>query len=204
MGVGRFDQSRSRGTSRAVSLRLESFGQRSLVAGAAFAALLLAAPGARADVSSWASVGAGPTWLDDGITSRSVASLQMEAGIGTPPSGILAVGALFHVETHFGQGTDLGLLARFASRGFVLGDWGAALDLGGYERFWGRGSQGALGKLVLGAPWGIELGLGGGFGTHDARFLGVTLGIDFARLTIFRTVGESWFPNPYPAYRKPD
>jgi hypothetical protein len=171
--------------------------------GAAFALAWLVAPGeARADVSSWASVSAGPTYLNDGIDKRSVASLQMEAGIGTPPSGLLAVGGLFHLETHFGQGTDLGLLARFASRSFVLGDWGAAVDLGGYERFWGRGSAGGLGKLVLGAPWGLQLDLGGGFGTNDARFFGMTLGIDFARLSVFRTVGEKWFPNPYPAYRK--
>jgi hypothetical protein len=169
--------------------------------GAAFAVLALASP-ARADVSSWASVASGPTWLDDGIEKRSVASLQMEAGIGLPPSAPLIVGGLFDVTTHFGQGTDLGLLSRFATRGFVLGDWGGAIDLGGYERFWGRKSAGFEGKLVLGAPWGLELGLGGGFGTKDAKFFGFTLGVDFARLTVFRTIGENWFPNPYPAYRK--
>jgi len=159
---------------------------------------------ARADVSSWASVASGPTWLDDGVAPRSVASLQMNAGLGLPPSGPVVVGGLFDVTTHFGQGTDLGLLSRFATRGFVLGDWGGAVDLGAYERLWGRGSAGFLGKLVIGAPWGLQLGLGGGIGTKDAKFFGVTLGIDFARLTVFRTTGESWFPNPYPAYRKVD
>ena len=159
---------------------------------------------ARADVSSWASVASGPTYLDDGATQRSAASLQMNAGIGLPPSGPLVVGGLFDVTTHFGMGTDLGILGRFATRGFVLGDWGAALDLGGYERFWGSRSGGALGKIVLGAPWGLQLGLGGGFGSNDTKFFGVTLGIDFARLTVFRTTGETWFPNPYPAYRKVD
>ncbi len=165
-------------------------------------AWLLVAPREKADVASWASVAAGPTWLNDGVEKRSVASLEMEAGVGTPPSGPLTVGGLLHVQTHFSQGTDLGVLGRLATRGFVLGDWGAALDLGGYARFWGRGSTGGLGKLVLGAPWGIQLGLGGGVGTKDARFFGVPLGIDFARLSVFRTVGENWFPNPYPAYRK--
>ena len=157
---------------------------------------------AHADVSSWAAVTAGPTFLHVGKDDRSVATLSLETGIGTPPSGIIAVGGLFHLDTHFGQGTDLALLSRFATRGFVLGDWGAALDLGGYERFWGVGSQGGLGKLVLGAPWGLELGVGGGIGTHDSHEFGITLGVDFARLTIFRTTGETWFPNPYPAYRK--
>jgi hypothetical protein len=185
--------------------RLLRFVRPAVLLPAALSALTLAvAKPARADVSSWASIAAGPTYLDDGETKRWVPSLQFESGIGTPPSGPLAVGVLFHVETHFGLGTDFALLSRVATRGFVLGDWGAAIDLGGYERFWGRGSAGGLGKLVLGAPWGLELGVGGGFGTNDQRDFGVTLGIDFARLTIFRTVGENWFPNPYPAYRKPE
>lgn len=159
---------------------------------------------ARADVSSWASAEAGVTYLNDGKEKHTAPSLQMEAGIGIPPSGFLVVGGLFHVETHFGLGTDLGLLSRFATQGFVLGDWGAAVDLGAYQRFWGRGSTGGLGKLVLGAPWGLQLDLGGGYGSNDARHFSVTLGIDFARLSIFRTSGTNWFPNPYPAYRKPD
>jgi hypothetical protein len=157
---------------------------------------------ARADVSSWAAVAAGPTFIDDGKNTYSAPSLEMETGLGTAPKSFLVVGGLFHVETHFGLGTDLGLLSRFATRGFVLGDWGAAIDLGGYERFWGRKSAGGLGKIVLGAPWGLELSAGGGYGTNDAHHFGVTLGIDFLRLSIFRTVGEKWFPNPYPAYRK--
>lgn len=177
---------------------------RALVPAALAAALVLVAAPAHADVSSWASVAAGPTWLNDGVQKRSVASLEMEAGVGIPPTLPVVVGGLFHLETHFGQGSDLGLLARVATRDFVLGNWGAALDLGPYTRFWGRGSTGGLAKVVIGAPWGLQLGLGGGVGSNDARFFGVTLGIDFARLTVFRTSGENWFPNPYPAYRKVD
>jgi hypothetical protein len=165
-------------------------------------ASLLVAPRARADVSSWASVAAGPSYIDDGRTKRTQPSLELETGIGTPPSSLFVVGGLLHLQTHFGRGTDLGLLARFATRGFVLGDWGAALDLGGYERLWGRRSAGGLGELVVGAPWGLQLGLGGGLGSNDARHVSIVLGIDFARLSIFRTTGENWFPNPYPAYRK--
>lgn len=176
-----------------------------VLASVAAAALTLAlARPAHADVSSWASATTGPTYLDDGRSKRWAPSLELETGIGLPPSSLLVVGGLFHLETHFGLGTDLGLLSRFATRGFVLGDWGAALDLGGYERFWGRGSAGGLGKVVLGAPWGLELDVGGGYGTNDARHFSVTLGIDFLRLTVFRTVGVDYFPNPYPAYRKPE
>jgi hypothetical protein len=159
---------------------------------------------ARADVSSWASVESGVTWFDIQKQTHSAPSLQMEAGLGSPPKGFLVVGGLFHVETNFGLGTDLGLLSRFATQGFVLGNWGAALDLGGYARFWGTHSVGGLGKLVLGAPWGLELSAGGGYGTNDSHQVSVTIGIDFARLSVFRTVGEKWFPNPYPAYRKPE
>jgi hypothetical protein len=28
--------------------------------------------------------------------------------------------------------------------------------------------------------------------------------LDFARLTVYRLSGESWFPNPHPAYRPND
>ena len=177
---------------------------RALVPAALAASVVLVAAPARADVSSWASVAAGPSFLNDGVDKRSVATLQMEAGLGIPPTLPVVVGGLFHLETHFSQGSDLGLLARFATRDFVLGDWGGAIDVGPYARFWGRGSTGGLAKLVLGAPWGLQLGLEGGIGSKDARFVGVTFGIDFARLTVFRTTGENWLPNPYPAYRKVD
>jgi hypothetical protein len=185
--------------------RLPCFLRPAVLAPAALSVLSLAwTRPARADVSSWASVASGVTWLDDGQAKHSAPSLEMETGLGSPPSSFLVVGGLFHLETNFGLGTDLGLLARFATRSFVLGNWGAAVDLGGYERFWGRGSAGGLGKLVLGAPFGLQLSAGGGYGTNDAHHISVTLGIDFCRLSIFRTVGENWFPNPYPAYRKPD
>jgi hypothetical protein len=77
-----------------------------------------------------------------------------------------------------------------------------ALDAGGYARFWGVHSEGGLGALVLGAPWGITLRSEVGLGTHDSRMFGVMLGVDFARLTVFRTSGTGWFPNPYPAYEE--
>ena len=131
-------------------------------------------------------------------------SLTLEAGMGLPPSGLGTVGGLFHLQTHFGRGTDLGLLARFATRGFVLGDWGGAIDLGGYERFWGVGSAGGLGSIVLGAPFGLQLAVQGGVGSNDAHHVSLMLGIDFARLTVYRTTGTQWFPNPYPAFKKPE
>ena len=85
--------------------------------------------------------------------------------------------------------------------GFVNGDWGGGVDLGGYQRWWGTGSTGLQGALVLGAPWGITMSVGAGAGTNDARHYSATLGIDFARLTVYRRSGDSWWKNPFPAYR---
>jgi hypothetical protein len=166
------------------------------------AVLGLSAP-ARADVSSWISVAAGATMLDAPSGRSTAPTLELKTGVGTPPLGdFLAIGGVFQLQTHFGKGTDLGLLARFASRGYVLGDFGVALDLGGYQRFFASRSRGGLGALVLGAPWGIFLSAGGGLGTENDRHYGLVLGIDFARLTVYRDVGTSYFPNPHPAFRK--
>jgi hypothetical protein len=179
---------------RAVSLLL-----RALLV---LAVLGLSSP-ARADVSSWISAAAGVTVLEDKVGRSTAPTLELKTGIGTPPLGdFLAVGGLFQLQTHFGKGTDLGLLARFATKGYVLGDFGIALDLGGYQRFFGERSRGGLGALVLGAPWGLFLSAGGGLGTENERHAGLVLGIDFARLTVYRDVGTSYFPNPHPAFRK--
>jgi hypothetical protein len=166
------------------------------------AVLVLSAP-ARADVSSWVSAAAGATMLEDRLGRSTAPTLELKTGIGTPPLGsFLAVGGLLQLQTHFGKGTDLGLVARFATKGYVHGSFGVALDLGGYQRFYGEHSRGGLGALVLGAPWGIFLSAGGGLGTKDERHGGLVLGIDCARLTVYRDVGTSYFPNPHPAFRE--
>jgi hypothetical protein len=165
------------------------------------AALVYAAP-AHADVSSWAYVGSGVSALEQkSLEHRIDPTLAIEAGIGLPPTSKLVVGGMFKLAALFGDGADLGLAVRVANRSFVTGGFGLALDAGPYRRFWGEGSTGGQAALVLGAPWGITLSLGGGLGTNDARLFGVTLGLDFARLTVHRLSGENWFPNPHPAYR---
>ena len=158
---------------------------------------------ARADVSSWLFVGSGPSFTQEGKDARTdgQASLQMEAGLGTPPAHSVIFGGLYRVHTHFGQGSDLGLMLRTATHGFVNGDWGGALDFGGYQRWWGLESTGVQAALVFGAPWGITLSAGAGTGTGDHRHYAATLGIDFARLTVYRRTGDSWWKNPFPAYR---
>lgn len=157
---------------------------------------------ARADVSSWAFLGGGLSRLEQqALSARTVPSMRLHFGLGSDPSHPLIVGGLFSLEPHFGYGSDLALSVRSASRGYVNGDFGLALDLGGYERFWGQGSAGGTGTLWLGAPWGLALGLGGSLGSHDAHQVSAIIGIDFARLTVYRNSGTSWFINPFPAYR---
>ena len=169
----------------------------------AFGAVALSPATARADVSSWLFVGPGASYLERREQPDAVQrfALQVDSGLGTPPSDLLIVGGLFRMTTHFGEGTDLALLVRTASHGFVNGSWGGALDLGGYQRFWGEGSSGFTGSLALGAPWGITLSVGGGIGTNDARTYNAVLGVDFARLTVYRRSGDTWWKNPFPAYR---
>ena len=105
---------------------------RSLCRRQLFSALVLLAPAvARADVSGWANASAGPTFIDDGTETLTQGALSLQAGVGSEPSTAFVGGGLFHVETHFQRGTDIGLLARVATQGYVLGRWGAALDLGG-------------------------------------------------------------------------
>jgi hypothetical protein len=177
----------------------------SFLALAAACASITVAGRARADVSSWAYVGSGVSSLQqDGLSRRTAPTLQIETGMGTPPTGRLVVGGMFKLSALFGEGADLGLGLRLATRGFVTGRFGLALDAGPYRRFWGEGSTGGQAALVLGAPWGITLSVGGGVGTNDARQLGATLGVDFARLTVYRLSGENWFPNPRPAFRPKD
>jgi len=116
----------------------------------------------------------------------------------------LIFGGLFSWEPHFGYGSDLSLSLRTATRSYVNGGLGLALDLGPYQRFWGESSVGGAGTLWLGAPWGVSLGVGGSVGSHEARSFSAILGIDFARLTVYRNTGTSAFLNPFPAYRPKD
>jgi len=164
--------------------------------------LLLGARTARADVSSWVFAGGGVSRLEQHAWSaRTAGTMRLQMGIGSDPSHPLIFGGLFSLEPHFGYGSDLALSMRTATRGYVSGDFGLALDLGGYERFWGPRSAGGTGTLWLGAPWGICLGAGGSLGSHDAREFSAVLGVDFARLTVYRSAGTSWFMNPFPVSR---
>src|SRR5262249_44679681 len=101
---------------RGTSARVRFF-TRSLGIAAAF---LLAPRVAHADVSSWLFVGGGQSWTSSSEESTQRNLLfQLDAGIGTPPSDAIIFGGLFRTQTHFGQGTDLGLFLRVATNGYV-------------------------------------------------------------------------------------
>jgi hypothetical protein len=167
----------------------------------AFAALLavLHAREARADVTSWFYAGGGIMALTHSqLPTDHPAALQLEMGVGSPPHGSVIVGGLLKTMTFFGDGTDLALVARGATGGFVRGGFGVALDAGAYQRWWGiENSTGFMGSLVLGAPFGLQLAATTEQGSN-VHVYGATLGIDFLRLTVYRTALRSFWSNPFP------
>ncbi len=175
---------------------------RSVGALAAFASLALFAAPARAEVSSWLSVGAGATSFDgDGRPSQPLRfTLPVDLGVGSPPSGSFVVGAGARVVPYFGEGTAVAAYARAAMQSYVVGGWGAALDAGGFARVDG-GDPGVIASLNLGAPWGVILTGSYAIADGGGRAASVTLGVDLLRLTVYRLVGETTWPNPKPAWR---
>ncbi|MFW5739608.1 MAG: hypothetical protein ACOC1F_04515 [Myxococcota bacterium] len=158
--------------------------------------------GARAEVTSWFFAGGGPSWLSEQESAYELdPTLQLDLGLGTPPSGAAVLGVLARTTTYFGSGTDLALALRASTGGFARGDWGVALDAGAYKRWWGMESSGPLASVQLGAPYGLQLSLNAAMGSDDHRSFGVLFGIDFLRLTVYRLGGEQWWPNPRPAWR---
>jgi hypothetical protein len=155
---------------------------------------------ARADVSSWFYTGVGvlATHHDQSPTDRPF-TMQIEMGVGTPPHGSVIIGGVLKSVTFFGDGTDLALVMRGASGAFVRGGFGFALDAGVFQRWWGpTDSTGFMGSVVLGAPLGLQLAATIERGLNDVQTYGATLGIDFLRLTVYRTALRSFWPNPFP------
>ncbi len=161
---------------------------------------------AAADVSSWLFVGGGVTQVgkfsSNGLQEP---TLRLATGMGTDPSKPFVIGGLLKLDTIFGQGSDLTAALRFADYGFVNGNWGIAVDLGGLARLWGPTDiYGGSATLIGGGPWGLQLELGGLLATHDTQGFSAILGIDLARLTVYRQSGKSWWKNTFPAVRPQD
>jgi hypothetical protein len=164
---------------------------------------------ARADVSSWMAIGGGSgLQLNRDSSSREFAgSLTYSLGVGSSPLSSVVIGGLLRGQTFFGLGTDLGLAVRASTGGFARGDWGVALDAGVLWRPWGNGDFGQWpiqAVLTVGAPWGLQLAMGGEFssvsGGTSAQGFFAALEIDLLRLTVTRQGStERWWPNPVPA-----
>lgn len=177
--------------------------RRPALLAAAFASVpLLVAGSAHADASSWAFIGGGASNIESADRPAAMFStMQLDVGVGTTPDAPLIFGGLFRLAPVFGEGSDLGLLARVATHGFQAGGFGVAADVGGYARWWGTDSRGFQGGLALGAPFGLTLGAVATVGTNDAMGYGGTLGIDLLRLTVYRQSTLDYWPNPAPAQK---
>jgi hypothetical protein len=165
----------------------------------ALAGLAASSPAA-AQATSWLYVGGGAGVVDTGDAEagdkETKSALSLDTGLGTSAKHPLVVGGIFRVQGYFGAGADLGVAARIVTRGFAIGGFGAGIDAGVYQRWWGTESTGFNGNLVLGAPWGITLLGGASIGSGDQRIYFASLGIDLARLTVHRHTGLDWFANP--------
>jgi hypothetical protein len=96
-------------------------------------------------------------------------------------SAYVLFGASVASLTRFSVGTDVALLGRMSFGPYSLSGFEAALEVGPYVRVNDPHSVGALGEIILGAPYGLQLSLWGEYGTLDNRAFGAVAGIDFAR-----------------------
>jgi hypothetical protein len=162
--------------------------------------VVCAARSAAADVSSWFSMMGGGGLLRSAALPSDVHGLmQLELGVGSSPDTRAVVGGVLKTITFFGHGTDLAVAARGATGGFARGDWGFALDAGPFQRWWGPvSSTGLLVSLSIGGPFGIQASAILEEGGNDARTVGFILGIDLMRMSVYRTSGTNWMPNPLP------
>jgi hypothetical protein len=175
-----------------------------------FGAVLLTASSAAADTSSWLSVGGGYGFQhnDSAQNFARATTASFAVGVGSDPHAAIVVGGLIRSTTYLGLGTDVGLAARVATGSFARGQWGLALDAGPMWRTFGDGEYGRWplqAMLIGGAPWGVQLGIGGNFlklagDDPSAQGLVALLEIDLLRLTVMRQgATDRYWENPSPA-----
>lgn len=191
-----------------MALPIRSQLRLSALVGGAVLACMLHASDARADVSSWLSMGGGygmeRAASVDVYSRATIATFAI--GVGSDPKNAVVFGGGLRTTTFFSLGTDLTLAPRIATGGFARGQWGVALDVGPSWRTW-SGDYGRFplrGMLFVGAPWGLQLGLGADMwnlaGDPPARGALAVLEIDLLRLTVMRQGRtDQWWENPSPA-----
>jgi hypothetical protein len=151
---------------------------------------------AQADVSAWAYAGGGVSAVNDAKWTPNAPLLQLDVGIGTDPAMPVVGGFVFRSYTHFGNGTDLGLLARLTHAGYVNGAFGVALDVGAFQRWWGdKTGPGGLVSVNVALPWGVSLSTSAGLTKDGEHLAALSLGMDWARFTVHRSVGQNFWPN---------
>jgi hypothetical protein len=162
------------------------------------AVAFLASSAARADATGWVHTGGGVLAFHDGPDADLVLAptMAIDLGVGTTSRAPFILGGLFRVQPVFDHGVDLALMGRFATEGFQKSVVGFALDLGMYQRWWGKQSTGFAGELVLAGPLGLQLSALGEYGSNQSYGFGGVLGLDLARLTIYREHLLDWWPNP--------
>ena len=174
-----------------------------LAVASSLAAIAVASP-ARAEASAWVFVGGGGMlWKQSQDASYNPAgTMVIDAGAGSSPDGRVIIGGIFRFQPVFpAGGVDMSVLARICTHGFQAGDWGLAVDVGGFGRYWGNQSIGFSGSASLGMPLGFTLMAQTELGIDHAFSFSVTGGVDLLRLTIYRQTLLQWWQNPSPAYR---
>lgn len=191
-----------------------SFFPRPAIALAVFASVALASSPASAEPTSWLSLGAGYGLQRNGTTQwkDNVFALDGAIGVGTPATAPIVVGGVFRSVGYLTLGADMSLSLRVATRGYCVGDWGVAIDIGVGARLWGGGPYGEYpltGVLTLGGPFGLQIAAGAAAfdiaGETPAAAGGfVAFEIDLLRLTSMRTGSTTkLWSNPAPANAPP-
>lgn len=167
----------------------------SVIATLGAALVLLGAPAARADVSSFYALAPGLSVIDQGEPIVTP-SLDLDLGIGSLATRALVLGGLFHFAPQWTVGADLGGALRLCSSSYVRGEFGWALDLGGHHRFATAGGWAASSRAVLGLPWGLFAGLSASYGEGQVWTGTLSFGVDLARATVHRSRGTDTLPSP--------
>lgn len=157
---------------------------------------------AAAEAATWMGVYGGWTTPELGGDEALSPMFQLEAGIGSDTHRPYVFGLLGRLSQNVDLGTEYGLGLRFASRGFVVGDWGFALDAMPMHRTFGEDLLGAGASASVSLPWGFRLMLSGTF--IDRQFGGaLAVGLDWASFTAHRETGADWWRNePVPIARR--
>jgi hypothetical protein len=173
------------------------------------AAVLLIAPAAHADLTTWLSFGGGYSLSYDQVATQlsRVGVFSGTIGVGSTPISPIVVGGVFRTTTRFSLGTDVGIMARATSGGFARGDWGFGVDIGPSMRWWGSGDYGRYplqAVLLGGAPWGLQIAVGADLvnlgGDFPSRGGFVLLEFDLLRFTLMRQGStDAWWKNESPA-----